>query len=45
MDAAVFPPIKQEPESDNEVDPLALNVDVREVKVGSVNNFLLQFMW
>jgi len=44
MDATLFPLIKQEPDSDNEVDPLALNIDLREVKVGSVNNFFLQFM-
>lgn len=32
MDATLFPLIKQEPDSDNEVDPLALNIDLREVK-------------
>jgi len=41
MDAALFPLIKQEPDSDNEVDPLALNIDLRKVKVGSVNIFFL----
>lgn len=44
MDATLFPLIKQEPDSDNEVDPLALNIDLRKVKVGSVNIFFLQFM-
>lgn len=44
MDAALFPLIKQEPDSDNEVDPLALNTDLRKVKVGRVNNFFVQFM-
>lgn len=44
MDAALFTPIKQEPDSDNEVDPLAVNIDLRKVKVRSVNNFFLQFM-
>lgn len=44
MDAALFPLIKQEPDSDNEADPLALNIDLRKVKVGRVNNFYLQFM-
>lgn len=32
MDAVLFPLIKQEPDSDNEVDPLALNIDPRNVK-------------
>jgi len=32
MDAALFTPIKQEPDSDNEVDPLAVNIDLRKVK-------------
>jgi hypothetical protein len=40
MDAALFPLIKQEPDSDNEADPLALNIDPCKVKVGSVNRFL-----
>jgi len=44
MDAALFPLIKQEPDSDNEVDPLALNIDLRKVKVWSVNNLFLQFI-
>jgi hypothetical protein len=44
MDAVLFPLIKQEPDSDNEVDPLALNIDPRNVKVGSVNSFYLQCM-
>jgi hypothetical protein len=43
MDAALFPLIKQEPDSENEVDPLALNIDLRKIKVGRVHCFITIF--